>query len=136
MTSQGNTSKSPSDIGKQPNTHDRSRETQSFEKMSSFEAAENIWKQLSKPPKGRIIVKENLVIGEKISSCERSNEEMPHPNIMSVMVTGVDTNEDRMVELKKKINMLMKVVEEKDNEIAYLKNHIKRHDATESSHTH
>ena len=103
--------------------------------MPSFEAAKNIWEQLSKPPKGGIIVEENPVIDEQISSCERSNEKMPHPNIMSIMVTDVDTSEDIMTELKKKINMLMKVVEEKDNEIASLKNHIERHDA-ESSHTH
>ena len=69
-------------------------------------------------------------------SCERSNEEMPHPNIMSVMVTDVYTSEDRMSEFEKKINMLMKVVEEKDNEIASLENHIKCRDAAESSHTH
>ena len=136
MTSQGNTFKAPSAIGKQPNSRGRSRETQSSEEMSSFEAAKNIWEQLSKPPKGGIIIKENPLIDEQISSCERSNEEMPHQNIMSVMVTGVDTNEDRMTELEKKINILMKAVEEKDNEIASLKIHIERHDAAESSHTH
>ena len=41
---------------------------------------------------------------------------------MSVMVTGVDTIEDKMAEFEKKINILMKVVEERDNEIACLKN--------------
>ena len=122
MTSQGNTFKATSDIGKQPNTRSRSRKTQPSKEMSSFEVAKNIWEQLSKPPKGGIIIKENLVIDEQISFCERSNEEMPHSNIMSVMVTGVDTNENRMAELEKKINILMKVVEERDNEIACLKN--------------
>ena len=53
---------------------------------------------------------------------------MPRPNIMSVMVTGMDTSEDRMIELEKKINMLIKVVEEKDYEIAFLKNHIEHRD--------
>ena len=106
MTSQGNTSKAPSDIDKQPNTRGHSRETQSSEEMSSFEAAKNIWEQLSKPPKSGIIFKENPLIDEQISSCERSNEEMPHPNIMPVMMTDVDTNEDRMAELEKKINIL------------------------------
>ena len=136
MTSKGNTSKAPSDIDKQPNTRSHSRETQSSEEMSSFEVTKNIWEQLSKPPKGGIIIKENSGIDEQMFSRERSNEEIPHPNIMSVMVTGVDTGKDRMTELEKKINMLMKVVEEKDNEIASLKNHIERHDAAESSHTH
>ncbi|KAA0057696.1 ty3-gypsy retrotransposon protein [Cucumis melo var. makuwa] len=55
---------------------------------------------------------------------------------MSVMVTDVDTSEDRMAELEKKVNMLMKAVEERDFEIASLKNHIESRDAAESSHTH
>ena len=41
-----------------------------------------------------------------------------------------------MTELEKKINMLMKAVEERDYEIASLKNHIESYDTTESSHTH
>ena len=40
-----------------------------------------------------------------------------------------------MTELEKKVNMLLKVVEERDYEIASLKNHIESHDAAESSHT-
>ncbi|KAA0061094.1 ty3-gypsy retrotransposon protein [Cucumis melo var. makuwa] len=103
MTFQGNTSKALSDIGKRPNTRNRSREIQSSEDMSPF---------------------------------ERSNEEAPQPNIMAVMVTDVDTSEDRMTELEKKVNMLMKAVEERDFEIALLKNHIESRDAAESSHTH
>ena len=134
MTSQGNTFKAPSDISKQPNTRSRSRETQSSEKISSFEVTKNIWEQLSKPSKGGIIIKENPAIDEQIFSCERLNEETPHLNIMLVMATGVDTSEDIMTELEKKINMFMKVVEEKDNKIASLKNHIERRDAAESSH--
>ena len=55
---------------------------------------------------------------------------------MSVMVTGMDTSEDRMFEPEKKINMLLKAIEEKDNEIAFLKNHIERRDPAGSSHTH
>ena len=61
---------------------------------------------------------------------------MPHPNVISIMVTDVDTREDRMIELEKKVNMLMKFVEERDNKIASLKNHIKSHDAAESSRPH
>ena len=52
------------------------------------------------------------------------------------MVTDVDTGEDRMTELEKKINMLMKAVEERDYEIASLKNHIESRNAAESSHKH
>ncbi|TYK02185.1 ty3-gypsy retrotransposon protein [Cucumis melo var. makuwa] len=61
---------------------------------------------------------------------------MSHPNIMSIMVTDVDTSENRMVELEKKVNMLMKVVEERDYEIASLNNHIQSRDAVESSYKH
>ena len=104
--------------------------------MSFFEDAKNIWEQLSKPLKGGIIIKEIFVIDEHIFFCERSNMEMPHPNTMSVMMIDVDTSEDTMTELEKKINMLMKAVEERDNDIASLKNHIERRDAVESSHTH
>ncbi|TYK09793.1 ty3-gypsy retrotransposon protein [Cucumis melo var. makuwa] len=136
MTSQGNTSKALSDIGKRPNTHSRSREIQSFEVTPPFEVAKNIWEQISKPPKGGIVIKENPAIDEHYSSSQPSSEEMPHPNIMSVMVTNVDTSENRMTELEKKVNMLMKVVEERDYEIAFLKNHIESHDAAESSHKH
>ncbi|KAA0025377.1 ty3-gypsy retrotransposon protein [Cucumis melo var. makuwa] len=136
MTSQGNTSKALSDIGKRPNTHSRSREIQSFEVTPPFEVAKNIWEQISKPPKGGIVIKENPAIDEHYSSSQPSSEEMPHPNIMSVMVTNVDTSENRMAELEKKVNMLMKVVEERDYEIAFLKNHIESRDAAESSHKH
>ncbi|TYK08549.1 ty3-gypsy retrotransposon protein [Cucumis melo var. makuwa] len=55
---------------------------------------------------------------------------------MSVMATDVDTSEDKMVEVENKINMLMKVVEERDYEIASLNNHIEGRNAAKSSHTH
>ncbi|KAA0056609.1 ty3-gypsy retrotransposon protein [Cucumis melo var. makuwa] len=138
MTSKGNTSKALSDIYKRSNTRSRSRETQSYEDMHMppFEVAKNACEQLSKPPKSGIIFKENLLINQHNSSSEHSSEEMSYPNIMSVMVAGVDTSEDKMSELEKKINMLMKAIEVKDYEIASLKNHIESRDATESSHTH
>ncbi|TYK26475.1 ty3-gypsy retrotransposon protein [Cucumis melo var. makuwa] len=55
---------------------------------------------------------------------------------MLVMVTDMDTSEDKMAELEKKINMLMKAIEERDYEITSLKNHIESRDAAESSHSH
>ncbi|KAA0052352.1 ty3-gypsy retrotransposon protein [Cucumis melo var. makuwa] len=136
MTSKDNTSKTLNDICKQPNTRNRSRETQSSEDMPHFDVAKNIWEQIPKPPKKEFVIKENLVINKHKSSFERLNEEVPHPNIMSAMVTDVDTSEDRMTKLKKKVNMLMKAIEEKDFETASLKNHIESRDAAESSHTH
>ncbi|KAA0055871.1 ty3-gypsy retrotransposon protein [Cucumis melo var. makuwa] len=73
---------------------------------------------------------------EDMPPFERSNNEVPQPNIMSVMVTDVDTSEDRMTELEKNVNMLIKAAEERDFEIASMKNHIESRDATKSSHTH
>ena len=55
---------------------------------------------------------------------------------MSVMVTGVDTSEDRITKLEKKVNMLINVVEESDYKIKSLKKHIESRDAAKSSHTH
>ena len=52
------------------------------------------------------------------------------------MVIDVDTSENRMTELEKKVNMLMKAIEERDYEIASLKNHIESCDVAESSHKH
>ena len=70
--------------------------TQSYEDMPPFKVTKNIWKQLSKSSKGGLVIKENLVINEHNSSSDRSSKEMPHLNIMSFMVTEVDTSEDRM----------------------------------------
>lgn len=50
-------------------------------------------------------------------------------------MADVGTSEEKMTELEKKVNMLLKVVEERDYEIASLKNHIESRDAAESSHT-
>ncbi|KAA0061208.1 ty3-gypsy retrotransposon protein [Cucumis melo var. makuwa] len=136
MASQGNTSKALSDIDKRPNTCSRSREIQPSQYMPPFEVAKNIWEQISKPPKGGIVIKENPAIDEHNSLSEHSNEEAPQPNIMSVMVTDVDTSKDIMVELETKVNMLMKAVEERNFEIASLMNHIESRDVAESSHTH
>ncbi|KAA0066364.1 ty3-gypsy retrotransposon protein [Cucumis melo var. makuwa] len=124
MTLKGNTSKALSDISKRRNTCNRSRETQSYEDMAPFEVAKNVWEQLSRQLQGEIVIKENPAIDKHNLSFEHLTEETPHPNIMSAMVTDVDTSKDRMIELKKKINMLMKVVAERDYGIASLKNHI------------
>ncbi|TYJ95714.1 ty3-gypsy retrotransposon protein [Cucumis melo var. makuwa] len=74
------------------------------------------------------------MIDEHNSSSKCSNEKVSHPNIMLVMVTNVDRSEDRMTKLEKKVNMLMKAVEERDFKIASLKNHIESCDTAESSH--
>ena len=103
MTSQGNTSKALNDIGKWPNTHSRSREIQSSEDTTPFEVAKNIWEQISKLSKGGIVIKENPAIDEHNLSFECSNEEVPHTNIMSVLVTDVDISDDKMTELKKRL---------------------------------
>ncbi|KAA0061275.1 ty3-gypsy retrotransposon protein [Cucumis melo var. makuwa] len=65
MTSKGNTSKALSGINKRLNTPIRSKKTQSSKDMQTFEVVKNIWEQVSKPPKGGIIIKENPVIDEQ-----------------------------------------------------------------------
>ena len=52
------------------------------------------------------------------------------------MVADVNISEERMKKFEKKVNMLMKAIEEMDYEIASIKNHIESRDADESSHTH
>ncbi|TYK00182.1 ty3-gypsy retrotransposon protein [Cucumis melo var. makuwa] len=54
---------------------------------------------------------------------------------MLVIVTDVDISEDRMAEHEKKVNIIMKAVEERDYEIASLKNHIESRDAGIKSRT-
>ncbi|KAA0062875.1 ty3-gypsy retrotransposon protein [Cucumis melo var. makuwa] len=74
MTSQDNTSKTLSNISKRPNTRSCSREIQSSEDTSPFKVAKNIWEQISKSPKGGIVIKEKHVIDEHNLSSERLNE--------------------------------------------------------------
>ncbi|KAA0041995.1 ty3-gypsy retrotransposon protein [Cucumis melo var. makuwa] len=136
MTSQDITFKALNDINKWPNTCSCSRETQSSKDMPPFEIEKHVWEQISKPLKSGVVIKENLMTDEHNSSSEHSNEEVPHLNIMLVMVNDVDTSEDKMVKLEKKVTMLIKAVEKRDFEIALLKNHIKSRDVAESSHTH
>ncbi|TYK22608.1 gag-pol polyprotein [Cucumis melo var. makuwa] len=74
MTSKGNTSKALSDFSKRPNTRSHSRKTQSSEDIPPFEVANNIWEQMSKPPKDGIVTKENFVIDDNNLSSEHSND--------------------------------------------------------------
>ena len=71
------------------------------------------------------------MIDEHNSSSECPNEKVPHPNIMSVMVTSVDISKNRMTELEKRVNMLMKALEERNYEIESLKNQTESRDAAE-----
>ena len=51
------------------------------------------------------------------------------------MVAGVETNEDRMTELEKKVNMLMKAIEERIMRLHLSRITLSR-DTVESNHTH
>ena len=81
-----------------------------------------------------VVIKENPTLDKHTSTSEQPSEEASQPNVTSVMMADVGTSEERMTELEKKVNMLLKVVEERDYEIASLKNHIESRDAAESSH--
>ncbi|KAA0052803.1 retrotransposon gag protein [Cucumis melo var. makuwa] len=62
-----------------------------------------------------IVIKENPLYDNSYSDSSKLKKEA-HPNVMSVMMTDI-TAEAAMVEMKRKINLLMKVVEERDHEI-------------------
>ncbi|TYK21903.1 ty3-gypsy retrotransposon protein [Cucumis melo var. makuwa] len=57
-----------------------------------------------------------------------------HPNVMSVMMADI-TAKAAMVEMERKINFLMKVVEERDHEITALREQIRTRETAESSQT-
>ena len=134
MASKDNASNASSDTSRRPITRSRSKEIQS-EEQPTFEIARNIWERISRDPKAGVVIKENPTLDKHTSASERPSEEASQPNVMLVMMADVGTSEERMAELEKKVNMLLKAVEERDYEIASLKNHIESRDAVESSHT-
>ena len=69
--------------------------------------------------KGGIVIKENFLFDSFALTSDHSKKES-HPDVMSVMMTDV-TAEVAMAEMERKINLLMKAVEERDHEIAALR---------------
>ncbi|KAA0047638.1 retrotransposon protein putative ty3-gypsy sub-class [Cucumis melo var. makuwa] len=70
--------------------------------------------------KARIVPKENSLYDNFDSTFSKSKKEA-HPDMMSVMMADI-TAKAVMTEMERKINFLMKVVEERDHEIIALRN--------------
>lgn len=58
--------------------------------------------QMLKLTNSMIVIKKNTLSNEVTSSSEQLSKEALEPNIMSVMMTYVGTDEERMVELEKR----------------------------------
>ncbi|KAA0025983.1 retrotransposon gag protein [Cucumis melo var. makuwa] len=84
-------------------------------------------------PKAGIILKENPLYDNSNSASSKSKKEA-HPDVMSVMMADV-TVEAAMTEMERKVNFLMKGLEEQDHEIRALREHMRTHENTESSQT-
>ncbi|KAA0060210.1 ty3-gypsy retrotransposon protein [Cucumis melo var. makuwa] len=70
-------------------------------------------------PKARIVIKENPLYDNSDSVSSKSKRKA-HPDMMAVMMADVIA-EAAMEKMERKINLLMKVVEERDHEIAALR---------------
>ncbi|KAA0066109.1 ty3-gypsy retrotransposon protein [Cucumis melo var. makuwa] len=70
----------------------------------------------------------------KRSMQEQEQDKESHIEVVSVMMVDV-TAEATMAEMERKINFLMKVVEERDHEITALKDQMKACETVESSQT-
>ena len=80
---------------------------------------QSILKQLMESPTTEIVIKENYLCNDSNSASSKSKKEA-NPNVMSVMMVDV-TVEAAMAEMERKINLQMKVVDERDHEITTLK---------------
>ncbi|KAA0062703.1 ty3-gypsy retrotransposon protein [Cucumis melo var. makuwa] len=75
--------------------------------------------KLIESPKGWIIIKENPLFNNSMLASNLSNKES-HLEVVSFMVVDV-TAKAAVAEMKRKVNFLMKVVEEQDREITTLR---------------
>ncbi|KAA0061113.1 ty3-gypsy retrotransposon protein [Cucumis melo var. makuwa] len=95
--------------------------------------AQSILKQLMESLKAGIVIKENPLYDNSDSSSSKSKKET-HPDVMSVMMADI-TPEAAMAEMERKINFLMKAVEERDHEIIALREQMRTRETAESSQT-
>ncbi|TYK00149.1 ty3-gypsy retrotransposon protein [Cucumis melo var. makuwa] len=95
--------------------------------------AQSILKQLMESLKAGIVLKENPLYDNCDSASSKSKKET-HPDVMSIMMADI-TVEAAMVEIERKVNFLMKVVEERDHEITALREQMRTRETAESSQT-
>ncbi|KAA0038860.1 retrotransposon gag protein [Cucumis melo var. makuwa] len=84
-------------------------------------------------PKAGIVIKENSLYDNSNSASSMSKKEA-HSDVMSVMMANI-TAEAAMEEMERKINFLMKVVEERDHEITALREQMCTRETVESNQT-
>ncbi|KAA0051508.1 ty3-gypsy retrotransposon protein [Cucumis melo var. makuwa] len=95
--------------------------------------AQSIPEQLMESPKAGIVIKENPLYDNSDSTSSKSKKEA-HPDVMSVIMADI-TGEAAMAEMERKINFLVKVVEEQDHEITALREQMRTRETTELSQT-
>ncbi|TYK04575.1 ty3-gypsy retrotransposon protein [Cucumis melo var. makuwa] len=103
------------------------------EQEQGFVLKKKSLEQLIESPKGGIIIRDNPLFNNSTPASNLSDKES-HLEVVSVMMVDV-TAEATMAEMERKINFLMKVVEERDHEIAALKDQMKACETGESSQT-
>ncbi|KAA0042249.1 retrotransposon gag protein [Cucumis melo var. makuwa] len=84
-------------------------------------------------PTARIVVKENSLYDNSDSVSSNSKKEA-HPDVKSIMMANIPV-EAAMAKMERKINLLMKVVEERGQEITSLREQMQTHETAESSQT-
>ncbi|TYK25898.1 ty3-gypsy retrotransposon protein [Cucumis melo var. makuwa] len=95
--------------------------------------AQSILKKLIESPKAGIVIKENPVYENSDSAPSKSKKEA-HPNVMSIMIADIMV-EAAMTEMERNINLLMKVVEERNHEISALRDQMRTCETAESNKT-
>ncbi|TYK05028.1 ty3-gypsy retrotransposon protein [Cucumis melo var. makuwa] len=84
-------------------------------------------------PKAEIVIKKNSLYDNSDSTSRKSKKEV-HLGVMSVMMANV-TVETAIVKMERKINLLMKIVEERDHEIVALREQMQTRETTKLSQT-
>ncbi|KAA0040174.1 ty3-gypsy retrotransposon protein [Cucumis melo var. makuwa] len=82
-------------------------------------------------PKVGIVLKENPLYDNSDSASSKSKKEA-YPDVMFVMMADI-TVEATMKEMERKINLLMKVVEERDHEITALREQMQTRETAKSN---
>ncbi|KAA0036699.1 ty3-gypsy retrotransposon protein [Cucumis melo var. makuwa] len=80
-----------------------------------------------------IVIKENPLYDNSNYASNKSKKEA-QPDVKSVMMADI-TTEAAMVEMERKINLLIKVMEERDHEITALREQMQTRETAESSQT-
>ncbi|KAA0039134.1 ty3-gypsy retrotransposon protein [Cucumis melo var. makuwa] len=104
------------------------------EQEQSFVLTKKSWEQLMESPKSGIIIKENPLFDNSTSGSSLLEEE-PHLEAVSLKMVNITTKAP-MAEMERKINFLMKAVEERGHEITALKDQMKDCEAADSSKTY